>query len=146
MRYVNEYSSDLLRTWATERPFELYLDGTVISGRADVIYDNHNGQVGRLAIVDYKTSTGGQIDPLQLQIYTEAGRREGLDVAGAFIQDLGAEKRHDVPIDTKSISDAENQIIATVDTLRRREFEPRPERQKCEMCDVRQVCSAAPRR
>ena len=146
MRYVNEHSSDLLRTWATERPFELYLDGTVISGRADVIYDNHDGQVGRLAIVDYKTSTGGQIDPLQLQIYTEAGRREGLDVAGAFIQDLGAEKRHDVPIDTQSISDAERQIIATVDTLRRREFEPRPERQKCKMCDVRQVCSAAQRR
>ncbi|WP_234792639.1 ATP-dependent helicase [Mycolicibacterium fortuitum] len=145
MRYVAEHSSDLLRTWATERPFELYLDGTVISGRADVIYDNHGGQIGRLAIVDYKTSTGGQIDPLQLQIYTEAGRREGLDVGGAFIQDLGAEKRHDVAIDTKSISDAEQQIIATVDTLRRREFEPRPERRKCRQCDVRQVCSAAPK-
>jgi DNA helicase-2/ATP-dependent DNA helicase PcrA len=145
MRYVNEHSSDLLRTWATERPFELYLDGAVISGRADVIYDNQDGQIGRLAIVDYKTSTGGQIDPLQLQIYTEAGRREGLDVGGAFIQDLGAEKRYDVAIDAQSISDAETQIIATVETLRRREFEPRPERRKCRQCDVRQVCSAAPK-
>ncbi|PQM53301.1 ATP-dependent DNA helicase [Mycolicibacter virginiensis] len=145
MRYVTEHSSDLLRTWATEHPFELYLDGAVISGRADVIYDNHDGEIGRLVIVDYKTSTGGQIDPLQLQIYTEAGRREGLDVGGAFIQDLGAEKRYDVEIDTKSISDAEKQIIATVETLRRREFEPKPERRKCRQCDVRQVCSAAPR-
>jgi DNA helicase-2/ATP-dependent DNA helicase PcrA len=145
MRYVNEHSSDLLRTWATERPFELYLDGAVISGRADVIYDNQDGQIGRLAIVDYKTSTGGQIDPLQLQIYTEAGRREGLDVGAAFIQDLGAEKQYDVPIDATAITDVENQIIATVDTLRRREFEPKPERRKCRMCDVRQVCSAAPK-
>lgn len=145
MRYLTEYSSDLLRTWATERPFELYLDGTVISGRADVIYDNHGGQIGRLAIVDYKTSTRGQIDPLQLQIYTEAGRREGLDVGGAFIQDLGAEKRYDVATDTNSISDAEKQIIATVETLRRRDFEPKPERRKCRQCDVRQVCSAAPK-
>jgi DNA helicase-2/ATP-dependent DNA helicase PcrA len=145
MRYVTEHSSDLLRTWATERPFELYLDGAVISGRADVIYDNHDGEIGRLAIVDYKTSTGGQIDPLQLQIYTEAGRREGLDVGGAFIQDLGSEKRYDVEIDTSSISDAERHIIATVETLRRREFEPKPARRKCRQCDVRQVCSAAPK-
>ncbi|BBX09954.1 ATP-dependent helicase [Mycolicibacterium aichiense] len=143
MRYVNEHSSDLLRTWATERPFELYLDGAVISGRADVIYDSHDGQIGRVAIVDYKTSTGGQIDPLQLQIYTEAGRREGLDVGGAFIQDLGAETRYDVAIDTKSISDAETQIITTVDALRRREFEPKPDRRKCRQCDVRQICSAS---
>lgn len=145
MRYVNEHSSDLLRTWATERPFELYLDGAVISGRADVIYDHQDGKVERLAIVDYKTSTGGQIDPLQLQIYTEAGRREGLDVGAAFIHDLGAEKRFDVEIDTKSIRQAEEQIIATVDSLRRREFEPKPDRTKCRACDVRRICSAAPR-
>ncbi|ORV47625.1 ATP-dependent DNA helicase [Mycolicibacter engbaekii] len=143
MRYVTEHSADLMRTWATERPFELYLDGAVISGRADVIYDNHDGQISRLAIVDYKTSTGGKIDPLQLQIYTEAGRREGLDVGGAFIQDLGDEKQYDVPIDAKSITDAEKQIIATVETLRRRQFEPKPGRGKCRRCDVRNVCSAA---
>lgn len=146
MRYVNDHSSDLLRTWATERPFELHLDGAVISGRADVIYDNQDGQVGRLAIVDYKTSTRGQIDPLQLQIYTEAGRREGLDVGAAFIHDMGAEQRHDVAINPDSIATAEAQIIATVDSLRRREFEPKPERRKCLACDVRQICSAAPKR
>lgn len=143
MRYVKDHASDLLRTWATERPFELYLDGAVVSGRADVIYDNEDGQIGRLAIVDYKTSTGGLIDPLQLQIYTEAGRREGLDVGAAFIHDLGAEHRHDVNIDSGSIAGAEKQILATVDGLHRRDFEPRPDRLKCRQCDVRRVCSAA---
>ena len=143
MRYVSQHSSDLLRTWATERPFELYLDGAVISGRADVIYDNEDGKVGRLAIVDYKTSTGGQVDPLQLQIYTEAGRREGLDVGAAFIQDLGAETRYDVQVDARSICKVEELIIATADRLRRREFEPKPDRRKCRQCDVRKVCSAA---
>ena len=58
-KYVNEHQDDLLRTWATERPFELYLDGVVVSGRADVIYDEHDGVIDNLAIVDYKTSTGG---------------------------------------------------------------------------------------
>ncbi len=145
LRYVREHPQDLLRTWATERPFELYLEGAVISGRADVIYDNHDGQVGRLAIVDYKTSTGGKVDPLQLQIYTEAGRREGLDVGAAFIHDLGAEQRHDVAVDTTAIAAAERQIVATVESLRAREFEPKPERRKCRLCDVRAICSAATR-
>ena len=76
-KYVNEHQDDLLRTWATERPFELYLDGVVVSGRADVIYDEHDGVPENLAIVDYKTSTGGAIEPLQLQVYADAGRREG---------------------------------------------------------------------
>lgn len=141
-RYVADHPGDLLRTWATERPFELYLDGAVISGRADVIYDEHDGQIGRLAIVDYKTSTGGQIEPLQLQIYTDAGRREGLDVAAAFIHDLGTTRRHDVTVDRGTIAKAESRALATVDQLRRRRFEPRPERAKCRACDVRSVCNA----
>lgn len=142
-RYVNDQPGDLLRTWATERPFELYLDGAVVSGRADVIYDEHDGQIGKLAIVDYKTSTGGKIEPLQLQIYTDAGRREGLDVAAAFIHDMGTTQRHSVAVDPGTISKAETQVIATVEDLRRRKFEPRPERAKCRACDVRKVCNAA---
>jgi DNA helicase-2/ATP-dependent DNA helicase PcrA len=141
--YVTDHPSDLLRTWATERPFELYLDGVVVSGRADVIYDEHNGQVGSLAIVDYKTSTGEQANPLQLQIYADAGRREGLDVSAAFIHDLGTTQRHDVNVDNYAIANAEAMVIATVESLKRREYEPKPERSKCRMCDVRKVCDAA---
>jgi DNA helicase-2/ATP-dependent DNA helicase PcrA len=141
--YVTDHPSDLLRTWATERPFELYLDGVVVSGRADVIYDEHNGQVGSLAIVDYKTSTGEQTNPLQLQIYTNAGRREGLDVSAAFIHDLGTTQRYDVNVDKHAIANAEAKVIATVESLKRREYEPKPERTKCQMCDVRRLCSAA---
>ncbi|MGO2747511.1 ATP-dependent helicase [Microbacterium sp.] len=146
MRYVTDHSGDLLRTWATERPFELFLDGVVVSGRADVIYDTHQGEMGQLALVDYKTSTGGAVDALQLQIYAEAGRREGLDVSAAFVHDLGAESRIPIDVSAAAISRAETQIIATVDSLRRREFEPRPGRRKCRECDVRALCSAAAQR
>ncbi|WP_458113466.1 UvrD-helicase domain-containing protein [Arthrobacter sp. R1-13] len=142
-RYVTDHQSDLLRTWATERPFELYLDGVVISGRADVIYDEHNGQIGSLAIVDYKTSTGEQTSPLQLQIYTDAGRREGLDVSAAFIHDLGTTRRQNISVDQQAIAKAEASVIATVESLKRREYEPRPERTKCRMCDVQRLCNAA---
>lgn len=142
-RYITDHPTDLLRTWATERPFELYLDGVVISGRADVIYDEHNGHVGSLAIVDYKTSTGEQTNPLQLQIYADAGRREGLDVSAAFIHDLGTTQRYDVNVDSHAIANAEAKVIATVESLKRREYEPKPERTKCRMCDVRRLCNAA---
>ena len=101
-KYVNEHQDDLTRTWATERPFELYLDGVVVSGRADVIYDEHDGVIENLAIVDYKTSTGGAIEPLQLQVYADAGRREGLTVGGAFIHDMASEIGHEVAVDPVS--------------------------------------------
>lgn len=142
-KYVNDHPDDLRRTWATERPFELYLDGVVISGRADVIYDEHDGVADNLAIVDYKTSTGGHVEPLQLQVYADAGRREGLTVGAAFVHDMGKATRHDVSVGAADISAAETLVIATAEGLKSREFTPAPERDKCRRCDVKLMCKAA---
>ena len=111
-KYVTSIKATSLRTWATERSFELYLDGVVVSGRADVIYDDHDGVPENLAIVDYKTSTGGEIDPLQLQVYADAGRREGLTVGAAFIHDMGTTTRHDVEVGADAVAEAERTVIA----------------------------------
>lgn len=142
-KYVNDHKDDLLRTWATERPFELYLPGVVISGRADVIYDEHDGVPENLAIVDYKTATGPEVEPLQLQVYADAGRREGLTVGAAFIHDLSTTTRHDVPVDIAHIESAELRVTIAADALRQRDFTPKPEISKCRTCDVRRVCRAA---
>lgn len=142
-KYVADYRSDLERTWATEHPFELYLPGVVVSGRADVIYDQHNGRPDHLAIVDYKTSTGGSIEPLQLQVYVQAGRREGLTVDAAYVHDMGTATRHDVPVSDADIAAAEAQVIATAESLKTRDFTPTPEVSKCRACDVNKVCPAA---
>jgi len=142
-KYVADYRADLERTWATERPFELYLPGVVVTGRADVIYDTHEGQPDHLAIVDYKTSTGGSIEPLQLQVYVQAGRREGLTVDAAYVHDMGTTVRHNVPVADADIAAAEAQVIATAESLKTRDFTPSPELTKCRACDVRKVCSAA---
>ena len=75
----------------------------VVSGRADVIYDEHDGVIDNLAIVDYKTSTGGEIEPLQLQVYADAGRREGLTVGAAFIHDMSTTTRHTVDVERDAI-------------------------------------------
>jgi DNA helicase-2/ATP-dependent DNA helicase PcrA len=142
-RYVADHSSDLLRTWATERPFELYLPGMVISGRADVIYDNNGGVPENLAIVDYKTSTGNAVEPLQLQIYANAGRREGLTVTAAFIDDMSTTERHTVPIDIDAVEAAERSVLISGEGLRQREFQPLPSVLKCRSCDVQAVCGSA---
>jgi DNA helicase-2/ATP-dependent DNA helicase PcrA len=80
--YVHYHEADLHRVWETERPFELHLDGVTVSGRADVILDQEGGVPTALAIVDHKTSTTGEPaeHALQLQVYADAGLREGLDV------------------------------------------------------------------
>lgn len=145
-KYVTEHQDDLQRTWATERAFELYLDGVVVSGRADVIYDEHDGVIDNLAIVDYKTSTAGEIEPLQLQIYADAGRREGLTVGAAFIHDMGKTARHIVDVSDDAVQQAEETVTASAASLRARDFTPKPEMRKCASCDVRSVCGAAARR
>jgi DNA helicase-2/ATP-dependent DNA helicase PcrA len=81
LTYADKYEDDLHRVWETERPFELHLDGVTVTGRADVILDREGGVPTALAIVDYKTSVTGTVTDhaLQLRVYADAVRREGLD-------------------------------------------------------------------
>ena len=90
-RYMQDYSNDLKRIWEVERPFSLHLDNGVVTGRADVILDYENGLPKNLALVDYKTATGKEVDAVfafQLAIYAAAGRGEGLDVQAAYLHRL----------------------------------------------------------
>ena len=128
-RYISEHNDDLRRVWAVERPFELHLPGALVSGRADVILDEENGVVSSLAIVDYKTATDPTYDyDLQLQVYTDAGRREGLAVSAAYIHDLKDARRDSVAVDSTSIAMAESTVNDLVSRLKRKDFSPSPER------------------
>lgn len=141
--YVRNHRDDLLRTWATERPFELYLPGVVVSGRADVIYDLNDGVPENLVIVDYKTSTGGVVEPLQLQVYADAGRREGLTVSAAYIHDMSTTHRHPIPIGDKDVLVAETEVARSAEALKQRDFTPTPAVDKCRTCDIRKICGSA---
>ncbi len=144
--YLTEYDDDLRRVWETERPFELHLPTAIITGRADVILDTEDGGAESLAIVDYKTST----DPaarddyaLQLAVYTDAGRREGLDVRAAYIHDLKAADRDRVDVSPEAIRASEQAVEETARDLRDRVFRARPGR-PCKRCDVRRLCRWEP--
>lgn len=139
-RYMDEHSDDMLRVWETERPFELALPGVVISGRADVILDRSDTGIERLAIVDYKTEIDERDLGLQLQVYTIAGNREGLNVEGAFLHDLGAEKRVEVDTSPAALDQALAVVVEAAEGIKARKFDVSPEKSKCSRCDVRAMC------
>ena len=57
------------RPFAVEAPFALVLDGQVVRGRIDAVYEEQvDGQSGYL-VVDWKTNRQQTADPLQLAIY-----------------------------------------------------------------------------
>jgi DNA helicase-2/ATP-dependent DNA helicase PcrA len=142
--YATDHPSDLHRVWETERPFELHLAGITVNGRADVILDHEGGVPTGLAILDYKTSTRGNIEEhaLQLQVYADAGRREGLDVRGAYVHDLKAGKREEVDVSSETIGAAETSVVGAAERLRDRDYAPNPG-DRCRRCEVRTVCRAA---
>ncbi len=143
-RYISDYGEDLTRVWAVERPFELHLPNALISGRADVILDEEDGKINSLAIVDYKTAADAERQyDLQLQVYTDAGRREGLNVTAAYVHDLRATDRVPVDVAPATVDRAEQDVVHLVTRLRAKDFAPAPAPKKCAGCDVRPMCRYA---
>jgi DNA helicase-2/ATP-dependent DNA helicase PcrA len=141
-RYLESYEEDLQRVWAVEQPFELHLGGATVAGRADVIIDETDGRE-RLTIVDYKTAADGHDQhDFQLQVYTAAGRREGLTIDRALVHDLRASERFEVPVSSTDITGAESQVRDLVAQIRARLFHPAPRKDRCGRCDVKPLCAA----
>lgn len=137
--YIVKHADDLLRVWETERPFELHLPTAIISGRADVTLDKEGGQIQSLASVDYKTSTNPGADEdygLQLAIYTNAGRREGLNLRAAYVHDLKAADRQPVDVSPPTVLASEQTVESSVQDLKDRDFQAKPG-SPCRRCDVK---------
>lgn len=145
-RYMGQWIGDLTRIWATERPFEVHTDDGILTGRADVILDRHEGRPDSLAIVDYKSSTDSERDAVfafQLAVYAAAGRGEGLDVGGAFLHDLQSGARHEKDVGEQAATAAVERAAGLIRGIRNAEFPARPEETKCSKCDYRRLCGAA---
>jgi len=143
--YTARYAEDLHRVWESERPFELRLNGVTVTGRADVILDREGGKPESLAILDYKTSTYDESEHfLQLQVYADAGRREGLEVTAAYVHDLKASERATVDVGTAAVAAAEEVVGEAGRRIRDREFKANPG-VRCRRCEVRTICASAMR-
>lgn len=146
-RYLGVWREDLARVWALERSFELHVEGGIVSGRADVILDHHDGEPDSLAIVDYKTSKGHGHDDLfafQLAVYAAAGRAEGLRVDAAFLHHLDEGARSPSDISAPAVVSAVRRAESLVAGLRSGAFEAKPEGPKCKRCEYRRLCRHAP--
>jgi len=144
--YLSDYSDDLHRIWATERPFELHLENGTLSGRADVILHSEGGSEPSLAIVDYKTADDPRREEffkLQLAVYTAAGRGEGLQVDAAYLHGLKEGNRKAVDISPGPITVAVDRVAESAAGIRSGTFSAEPEPEKCRRCDYRRVCSRA---
>lgn len=141
--YVINHPEDLKRVYETERPFELHLDGVTVVGRADVILDYEGGIPTALALVDYKSATDGRDSfDLQLQVYTDAGRREGLDVQAGYVHDLDSGQRIAIDVSPAAIQKAEAVTIKAASELKSRIFTAKPEKSRCKICEVRTICNS----
>ena len=146
-RYLGKYGNDLFRVWVTERPFELHVQGGIVTGRADVILDKEDGKPGSMAILDYKTSTEADnpVYGFQLAIYAAAGRAEGMDVRAAYVHDLRDGERTPVPIQVQATELAKAKAEDGLKGIVEHSF-PFYKGHHCNGCDVRLVCRHGPAR
>jgi DNA helicase-2/ATP-dependent DNA helicase PcrA len=77
-------------------------------------------------------------------VYADAGRREGLDVRGAYVHDLAAGERSEVNVTAETVTSAEVVILDAAERLQARAYAPSPG-PACRRCEVRTVCKAAKR-
>ncbi len=145
-RYLEKWGDDLHRIWACERPFEIHLEGGILSGRADVILDREEGKPDNLAILDYKTSAGEERNDRyerQLQVYAAAGRQEGLEIDALYLHDLKQGERSLVPsalTDSGAAIRWAGELVASIKAGR---YPSRPDAKKCDSCDFMRVCCYA---
>lgn len=141
--FVARNGADLDRVWETERPFELHLPNATVAGRADVILDREDGRPGAMAIVDYKTAIhdDDHIHRLQLQVYTAAGRREGVEVRAAYLMDLHEARPRRVEVAPADVRAAETWAADAIGAMLAEQFPAKPG-VSCEHCDVLRICAA----
>jgi DNA helicase-2/ATP-dependent DNA helicase PcrA len=93
--------------------------------------------------VDYKSATDGeQSFDLQIQVYADAGKREGLDIEAGYVHDLGTGAREPVDVSPAALQNAESVTIEAANELKERVFAAKPERVRCGICEVRTICKS----
>jgi DNA helicase-2/ATP-dependent DNA helicase PcrA len=85
---------------AIEPPFALVLDGQVLRGRIDAVFEEDDGGV---LVVDWKTNRAHTADPLQLAVYRLAWSElhgvplEKVRAAFYYVRDGEVLEHHDLP-------------------------------------------------
>lgn len=138
--YVQEFSDDLARIHAVERPFTLHVHGGEVSGRADVVLGTAGSAID---IVDYKVANDPKREALyrlQLAVYAASACGEGLPVAGAWLHELRDGVRHPVDVGPAVLDAAVREVSRLVERVREGRLPPEPMPDRCDGCDYWKVC------
>jgi len=76
----------------------------------------------------------------KLQVYSLAGRGEGLTVEAAYVHDLHAGTRAAADISAEASGRALTSVTQRLAALREARFEPKPEARRCSSCEYAGIC------
>ena len=152
--YAAEYGQDFERRRQVELPFEVPIEGAVISGAIDLILCLDKAEkIKDAKVIDFKTMEGGD-DPvrnedlhwedlsLQVQLYGRGAEVvRGMNARTGAVHLLKDGKRVDVPVDIDAMRDAVSNVEWAVERIVEGDFPRRGSAGKCAGCDFRRLCS-----
>ncbi len=152
-RYAREFAEDFTHKRQVEEPFEVPVEGAVITGAIDLLleYDRED-KIVDATVIDFKAVERGPEEEqpeyydwtelaLQVQLYshaaTEVLEKNARTGKVHFLKDS---KRVDVPIGAEAIRAALKNVEWAVNRIVAGDFPMRPHPKKCERCDWNKIC------
>ena len=152
--YVQMYGTDFTRRRQVEVRFEIPVTQAVISGTIDLmLHEDQEGKLLDAEVIDFKAMEGGKnaesnVDlqwtelSIQVQLYAKAAKEVlGQNARTGAVHLLKDNKRISVPVDEPAINAAVQNVEWAVDRIISGDFPMRPNKEKCETCDFKSLCS-----
>lgn len=153
--YTEGFDQDFVQSKQIEVRFEIPAEGTVITGDIDLlIREDAEGNITEASVIDFKAMKGGDSPiseetelhwtelALQVQLYAKAAREVlGENARTGSVHLLKDNQRIEVPVSDAAIQAAIENVEWAVDRIIAGDYPMRPERNKCDACDFRLLCS-----
>lgn len=148
-RYVDLQKGDFQRILETEKRFEFVMGKALISGDIDLLKKvNDRGEITEVEIIDFKTDREKEDGKYELdhseqvRFYAYATRMSlGYKPQKAVIHHLDKDQKDEVDISDPRLEETKARIEAKVDRIIDGDFQASADKDKCEGCDFRAVCS-----
>ncbi|GLW98204.1 ATP-dependent DNA helicase [Microtetraspora sp. NBRC 16547] len=155
--YADKYAKDFEHKRQVELPFEIPVEGAVISGAIDLLLSLDDAErIQEAFVIDFKTMEGGPeptTNPdlewedlsLQVQLYARGAELvHGANARTGAVHLLKDGQRIQVPVDADAVEAAVTNVEWAVGRIAGGDFPQRPSRKKCDSCDFAQICQQKP--